>query len=154
VVGNFNGTLNFGNTAMSAAGNGDIFLAKLDPTGNALWSHHFGDATSNSIGYTQEISADGAGASVITGALAGNADFGGGTLQGGQSGDIYPFIAKFNGAGTYAWAYAGNSLGSAAAVATDTATHVGVAGQFSASESFAGASLTQPTSAFVMKLTP
>lgn len=44
VTGNFNGSLNFGSGSIVSAGGGNIFLTKLDPSGNGLWSKRFGDA--------------------------------------------------------------------------------------------------------------
>jgi hypothetical protein len=158
VTGNFNGSLNFGSGAMTSAGSGDIFLAKLDPSGEGLWSKRLGDAMSNNMGRAwQEVVADAAGNAIISGSLGGNADFGGGILIGGQLGDAYPYVAKFDGNGTYAWAFTGTSDGvNAQALGADPSGNVIVSGQLSKPISFAGASLT-PTGSidvYVLKLSP
>jgi hypothetical protein len=45
LVGAYEGTINFGapTTALTSAGGDDIYVVKLDPTGNALWAKSFGD---------------------------------------------------------------------------------------------------------------
>jgi hypothetical protein len=158
ITGNFNGSLNFGSGPLVAAGIGDIFLAKLDPSGNGLWSKRFGDATSNNMGRgLQEVVADAEGDAIISGSLGGNADFGGGWLPGGQSGDANPYVAKFGATGTYAWAFTGNSGGAnAPALAADPSGNVIISGQVLSPISFAGASLTPTGSSdiYVLKLSP
>ncbi|MEO7328837.1 MAG: hypothetical protein ABI193_09685 [Minicystis sp.] len=157
VTGNFNGSVNFGSGSMVSAGSGDIFLAKLDPSGNGLWSKRFGDATSNNMGSWQQVVADAAGHVIVSGFLSGNADFGSGSLPGGQPGDAYPYVGKFDGSGTYSWAYTGSNSGmNPASLGADASGNVIVAGQLTAPGSFAGANLT-PTGAidiYVLKLSP
>ncbi|MEO7329076.1 MAG: hypothetical protein ABI193_10885, partial [Minicystis sp.] len=159
LTGNFNGSLNFGSGSMVSVGLGDIFLAKLDPSGNGLWSKRFGDITSKNAGFSgQVVTADAAGNAIMSGSLYGNADFGGGFLEGAQSSQGgFPYVAKFDGAGTYAWAYTGNTehVG-AQAVGTDPGGEVILSGSLGNPVSFAGANLT-PTGfsdIYVLKLTP
>jgi hypothetical protein len=157
VLGNFNGSLNFGNGAMASVGNGDLFLTKLDPAGNALWSKHFGDATSNNIGIGfQEIIVDSNGAPIISGGLYGNADFGGGVLGGGLGFGPVPFVAKFDGLGANAWAYAGTNSGLASALSADHKNELVVSGNFDSAQTFAGVNLVPVgmVDTFLLKLTP
>jgi hypothetical protein len=156
VLGNFNGSLNFGNGAMASVGNGDLFLTKLDPAGNALWSKDFGHVSSNNIGVTQTLVVDSMGAPIISGGLYGNADFGGAVLGGGLGFGPVPFVAKFDGLGKSAWAYAGNSTGSTTAIAADTKRNAVVAGDFDSAQTFAGANLTPVgmVNTFLLTLTP
>ena len=44
VTGYFAGTMSFGGSPLVSAGTFDVFVAKLDPSGNHLWSKRFGDA--------------------------------------------------------------------------------------------------------------
>jgi hypothetical protein len=44
VAGDFTGTIDFGAGALTSAGAADVYVAKLDPSGNALWSKRAGDA--------------------------------------------------------------------------------------------------------------
>jgi hypothetical protein len=48
VLGNFSGSVTFGDKPLNGAGNGDFFLAKLDANGSPLWSKRFGDAANQS----------------------------------------------------------------------------------------------------------
>jgi hypothetical protein len=158
VTGAFHGSLNFGNGPIISTGIGDIFLAKLDPSGNAVWSKRFGDVTSKNLSHTgDEVAVDGAGNSIISGSLLGNADFGGGFHVGGMNGDAYPYVAKFDAAGTYAWSYVGDHSATAQSVGADPNGNVIIAGSFSSPLFFAGASLSTPdkqNTIYALKLTP
>jgi hypothetical protein len=78
VTGQFQGEIDFGDGPHTSAGGNDVFVAKLDSAGTALWSKSFGDA-SFAQG-SRSVSADPSGSVVVAGAFAGSADFGGGTL--------------------------------------------------------------------------
>jgi hypothetical protein len=96
LTGQFLGTINFGGSAMTSAGNEDIFLAKLSGvSGGHVWSKRLG-STAPDAGYG--VAVDGGGNVAITGFFAGSVDFGGGTIV-AQVYDI--FVAKYSSAGTY-----------------------------------------------------
>lgn len=46
VTGGFSGALDVGTQTVESTGGTDAFVVKLDPSGNPLWSHFFGDVTS------------------------------------------------------------------------------------------------------------
>ena len=50
VAGHFQGTLDFGLGQLPSAGQSDLFAAKLDADGNALWSKRYGDASAQELG--------------------------------------------------------------------------------------------------------
>ncbi|MGH7294875.1 MAG: hypothetical protein ACRELB_08080, partial [Polyangiaceae bacterium] len=148
VDGTFSQTLDFGCGTLNESGltgSGDIFLAKLDPSGNCLWSKSYGDPNAQHGG---PLALDGLGGPVITGEFSGTVDFGGGTLNGAAGGSASTYIAKFTSIGTYEWAYAGGPPASTAANSgghgvTTTATAVVAAGTFSGGTlSVAGDALT------------
>ncbi len=90
ITGSLNGTLDLGGGALVSAGSSDIFLAEFGPAGNHLWSRRYGDADQQ---YSTSLAAHGSGNIVLTGALSGSADFGGGPLTSAGGSDV--FLAKF-----------------------------------------------------------
>ena len=109
IDGTFTSALNFGCGKLSESGLtnlGDIFLAKLDPGGNCLQSYSYGDSDAQSGG---ALAVDGLGGPAITGEFSGTVNFGGSALSGGiaDQDTTATYIAKFDSAGVYDWAYAG-----------------------------------------------
>jgi hypothetical protein len=78
LTGYFQGSLDFGKGAITSAGGKDIFIAKLGPSGDALWSRRAGDATIEQTG--SSVAADQEGNVVGAGRFEGSIDFGGGPL--------------------------------------------------------------------------
>jgi hypothetical protein len=116
--GSFSGTVDFGCGTLTESGdtgNGDIFLAKLDPSGICVWSNSYGDPNAQLGG---PLVLDNAGGPAITSVFNGTVDFGGGTLDGAALGDESTYIAKFDSLGHNEWAYAG---GPPASTATNSA---------------------------------
>lgn len=96
--GDVQGELTFGGGILTGAGGGDIFLAKLDPAGNHLWSERFGDEMTQSA---RDIAVDANGNLIMVGRFEGTVDFGGGVLTAAGSFDV--FVAKFDSAGNHVW---------------------------------------------------
>jgi hypothetical protein len=100
LTGQFTNTVNFGDTALTAltsAGYGDVFLAKLlGGSGGHSWSKRFGSTTRTDVAYG--VAVDGGRNVAITGFFGYGADFGGGMLV-AQDYDI--FVAKYDPAGTH-----------------------------------------------------
>jgi hypothetical protein len=98
VVGEFDNVLDFGGAPLVSAGGADIFVTKLDPDGNHLWSQRFGDGDEQAA---DTVAVDSAGNIVLGGHFEGSVDFGGGTLTsaGGQDG----FVAKLSANGAHEW---------------------------------------------------
>ncbi len=109
VTGYFVGTVDFdpsGSTAdLTSAGGDDIFIAKYDSNGNYLWAHNFGSAAGNNKGFG--VKTDAAGNVYFTGQFFGTVDFNAGAgsrnLTAASGSNL--FIAKYNSAGIYQWAY-------------------------------------------------
>ncbi len=99
VVGSFGDTIDFGNGPMASTGASDIFVAKLDSLGNAIWSKRFGDASSQSA---LAVGIDTMGGIYVGGSMAGKVDFDGTILT--SAGVEDAFLAKFEPNGDLAWA--------------------------------------------------
>ncbi len=109
VVGDLSGTINFGSGTLTAAGaNSYLFLAKISPAGDGIWSEEFvgspGALTSGSV------AVDPAGRTTITASInsGGTANLGGGSLSSPSPSQGIAFaIASFEATGAYRWSYAG-----------------------------------------------
>jgi len=97
VIGSFHGTATFGFYSLPSSGYEDIFVAKLNATGNWLWATQAG-GTSNDRGYG--ITIDDAGNSYVTGGFQGTATFGSYYLT---SSSIDIFVAKMDEDGNWLW---------------------------------------------------
>jgi uncharacterized protein (AIM24 family) len=138
VTGFFAGAIDLGGGALLSAGGEDLFVAKLDASGNHLWSKRFGDAANQ---YGQGIGVDSAGNVFVTGYFSGAMDFGAGALQSAGGEDL--FVVKLDASGNPLWS---KSFGDAAdqngaCVAVDSAGNVLVTGSFSGSADFGGGAL-------------
>lgn len=105
VTGTFYGQIDFGNGPLSNAdvnnNNADIFLARLDANGGALWSKRFGD-TNNQTPFG--VAVDGAGNVVLAGHFKGTLNFGGANLVNTNDASNDVFVAKFKAnAGEHLW---------------------------------------------------
>jgi len=106
-VGRFAGTVDFnpgaGTTNLTSAGDPDIFISKLDASGNLVWARRIGSA---SYDYAYAVDLDGSGNVYTTGIVSANTDLDPGAgvvnLPGGSGACV--FISKLNASGNYAWA--------------------------------------------------
>ena len=102
VLGQFAGTIDFGGsdlTTLASAGGNDVFVAKLDASGEHLWSKRFG-YSGDQLGAS--IVADGGGSVLIAGQFAGTIDFGGNALV-SPAGETDGFLAKLDAFGGHVW---------------------------------------------------
>jgi hypothetical protein len=99
IVGSFEGTMDLGNGPLASAGLYDIYVAKFDTNGTALWSKRFGDA-SNQFGAF--IAADATGNLAFTGSIEGATDFGAGALTSAGMKDA--FVTKLDPTGQLVFA--------------------------------------------------
>lgn len=89
VAGQFSGAVSFGGSSFSSSGQGDIFVAKLDPNGNWLWADRIGGELNDcACGIAVDSSAD----IYVCGWYTGDLAFGPNNLSGSGHWDI--FIAK------------------------------------------------------------
>ena len=140
-AGYFKGTIDFdpgvGVANLTSAGDGDIFVSKLDSSGNYLWAKRMGGLLGEDAA---SIAIDRFGGVVTTGTFSGTVDFDPGVgvanLTSAGGGDI--FVSKLDSSGNYLWA---RSMGGAGFdkgifVAVDSDANVGVTGFFSGEVDF------------------
>jgi hypothetical protein len=106
-TGYFNGTADFdpgaGTYNLTAAGQGDIFVSKLDSSGNFVWAKQMGGASDDGGNC---IGVDASGNVYTTGLFRGTADFdpGAGTFNLISVGGSDIFISKLDSSGNFVWA--------------------------------------------------
>lgn len=121
VIGNFNGTANFGSSQLVSVGSADTFVTKLDTNGNFLWAKGWG-TSSREFGYG--VTVDGAGNVIAVGATSFLDSNGAWTHTGAD-------IKKFNSNGSLVWSKSISGNGAnAGSVATDSSGNIYVAGSF------------------------
>lgn len=98
-VGAFADTMDLGLGPMASTGSSDIFVAKFDPTGKALWAKRFGDASPQSA---VSVAADSMGGIYVGGTMQGSVDFEGKLITSAGSDDA--FLVRFEPDGQVAWA--------------------------------------------------
>ena len=127
VAGYFRGTVDFGGGPLVSVGGEDVFVAKLQPNGDHVWSRRFGDGDWQ---VARSVTVSAVGNVLFTGEFYGTVDFGGGLLASAGSGDI--FIAMLNASGTYVWSrrYGDAEWQESWAVATDPSRNIFIAGDF------------------------
>ncbi len=126
VTGRFNGTTTFGNISLTSFGDYDIFIAKLDPSGNWLWAKQAG-GTQADIGNC--IAVDNAGNVYVTGGFVGTATFGTVTLS--HTAIEHLFLSKLDNNGNWLWTV--EALGNdneASSIAFDSDNNVYLTGAF------------------------
>jgi hypothetical protein len=163
-TGYFQGTVDFDPGAATAnltsAGSADIFVSKLDSSGNYVWAKRMG-GTSTDIAYG--ISVDSSGNVYTTGYFQGTADFdpGAATANLTSAGSADIFVSKLDSSGNYVWAkrMGGTSSDIANGISVDSSGNVYTTGYFQGTADFdPGAATANLTSAveladiFVSKL--
>ena len=128
VTGEFYTGIDFGCGALASAGASDVYLAKLDPNGNCLWSKGAGSGGEQ---WGMGVVADGADNVLAVGHFAQAIDFGcGGLVAGGSGFDVYG--AKLDPAGNCLWSKRGGGADNqyGFGVAADAAGNVVLEGNF------------------------
>jgi hypothetical protein len=163
-TGNFDGTVDFdpdenSTSNLTSAGGGDVFVSKLDASGNFVWAKSFGSPNSD---FGQSVAVDSVGNVYTAGSFGGTVDFdpGAGTtnLISNGSGDV--FVSKLNATGNFVWAksFGGLAFDTGTSLAVDAAGNVYTTGYFEGAVDFdPGAGVTNLVSAgsrdaFVSKL--
>jgi hypothetical protein len=86
VTGAFEGLLDMGGVVRASAGLGDVFVARLDPSGAFTWAESFGSAGAD---VPAGLAIDGEGNLALAGTFGDTIDFGGGPLWASSSANIY-----------------------------------------------------------------
>ena len=139
ITGTMNGSFSFGGASLTSLGGGDVFVAKLSPTGAHLWSKRFGDSQPQ-VGSGTAV--DAAGNVFLSGYFLGTMNFGGMNLPTVGGADTY--IVKLDPAGNHLWSLRGGGLSNQSAVActVDRFGNVSFVGVLTGSGSFGGPVLT------------
>lgn len=123
VTGVYNGTVNFGNTNLSSAGNMDMFCAKYTSSLSPVWAASSGVNATNDFG--KAITVDGSGNVYITGSWYTGV-----------------WIEKFNSFGVSQWSTSlcqfGGGLGEGEGISVNANGDVVISGYFTSSTGFAG----------------
>jgi hypothetical protein len=126
-----------GTNIVSTNGAEDIIMAKLDPSGNLIWSYRIGGT---GVDKCWGIDFDGAGYLGATGSFSGAVDFdpnaGVTTLTGVGASDI--FVLRLNAAGLFSWAKQRSGTGSeeGKSICFDASNNIYVTGNFSGTVDF------------------
>ena len=139
LTGSFGGTVDVGGGVLTAAGGQDILLVKFTPDGTHMWSMAAG-GSGDQIGYG--VAVDSAGNVILTGAMCGGADFGGGILTASGGQDV--FLACFGADGVHHWSacYGDDADQIGRQVAIDGNNAIVLAGSFQGTVAFGGPALT------------
>jgi len=139
VTGHFQETATFGTYSLTSNGLNDIFVAKIDESGNWQWATHAGGSNSE---YGYSITIDDVGNTYVTGFFSGTATFGTYSLT--SSGSVDIFVAKVNENGTWEWATkaGGSSWDCGYGISINDDGDNCVTGYFSGSATFGTYSLT------------
>jgi hypothetical protein len=152
VAGDHQGDIDFGDGALANKYGANVFVARLDTSGNHVWSHTYGDSTSQ---HAHAIAVDAMGRAVVAGQYSGKIDFGGGALTSAGSDDI--FVAKLDTHGCQVWAHTFGDpmLQTANGLALDGAGNAFLAGNIQGAVAFGSSMLTaQGDDVFVTKIGP
>jgi hypothetical protein len=143
-TGRFEGTVDFdpgaGTTDLASAGGHDVFVSKLDPSGNLLWAKSFGGsgAAVDDAGFS--IAVDSSGNVYTTGYFSGTADFdpGAGTSNLTTAGGTDVFISKLDSLGNLVFVkrFAGNSDDYGRSIALDSTGNIHTTGHFQSTVDF------------------
>lgn len=140
LAGRFEQTIDLGGGPLVSAGVDDVFLAKLDPAGDHLFSKRFGDAQAQYVGDCNTVAVGPGDAIAFTGTMFGAVDFGGGPHT-SPIGATSAFIARFDAMGNYLWSKAfGGGIGTS--VGVDALGNTILAGYFGTPIDLGGGALT------------
>lgn len=98
LCGGLRGTSSFAGENLVSSGDFDALVAVWGPDNEQLWARRFGDAAAQTA---WGIDFDPSGNLLVSGDMAGSADFGGGALTSAGGTDFW--VAKFAGDGTHLW---------------------------------------------------
>ena len=134
-TGGFSSTVDFdpgdGTSNLVSAGSSDVFVSKLDSSGNFVWAKRFGGTLSD---VANDLAIDGSGNVHTTGYFNGTVDFdpGDGTSNLVSAGTTDVFVSKLDSSGNFVWAkrFGGTSSDEAYGIDLDSSGNVYTTGFF------------------------
>jgi hypothetical protein len=140
VLGNFDGGVNCGGGQINSVGQGqDIFVAKLDPSGNQLWVQSFGVGTNDILAGSMALA--GGNGVVLAGTYSNSVTFGGAALTPPAGATQGAFVVELAAAdGSQVWSK-GLPQTTSLFAAADGGGNVVIAGAFSGTVDVGGGSL-------------
>jgi hypothetical protein len=131
-------SIDFGGGALTSAASSDMFLVKLDGSGNHVWSKRYGGSGSD---YPSGLAIDPSGSLYVTGSFTSQTDLGSGTLVSQGSDDV--FLAKYDGSGNPVWSkrFGTPSQELSYSIAAGPTGSITACGSFPSSIDFGGGSL-------------
>lgn len=148
LTGGFRNTTLFGSISLRTPnGNSDIFIARLDSSGNVIWAKKAGGGDNDS---GRGIAVDGSSNCFITGNCGQSATFGSTTINGADVTEL--FFASYDASGNYRWVLkAGGAtdvsdpnrfIEMGLSIATDPSGNVLASGAYRSSSTFGGTTLS------------
>lgn len=140
-VGYFTGTVDFdpgpGTFNLTSAGGEDVFICKLNTSGNFVWAKQIGGSSDD---FARSVAVDVSGNIVITGSFNGVVDFdpGPGTFGLTSEGNWDVFICKLDGSGNFVWAerYGSSAEDYGNGIKTDASENIYITGSFKGTVDF------------------
>jgi len=125
---------------LTSAGGGDIFISKLDNSGNFVWARAIGGTPANAIDKGNAIALDNSGNVYTTGRFLNTVDFdpGAGVFNITAAGEGDVFISKLNSSGNFVWAIAmgGTDGEEGLSIALDASENIYTTGGFEETADF------------------
>lgn len=154
ITGSFKNDANFGSYSIDSHGNDDIFVSKLDSSGNWEWVIEAGSTDSDG---GKGITIDGVNSNVyVTGSFESVANFGSYSLTSSGSDDI--FVAKLDNDGNWQWlaGAGGESQDKGSSIALDDENNCYITGYFKETSTFSSQIINSfgNSDIFVAKLNP
>jgi hypothetical protein len=140
MTGSFRGTGTFGQgNILTSNGIDDIFLSKVNPSGDVIWSKRAG-GTDQDVAYA--ITTDNSGNIYLAGYFRGTITFPNSSISLISNGGTDALIAKYDSSGNILWAKSGGGSGNDFAYGVSiNGNNVAMVGQFDGASSFSGTSL-------------
>ena len=141
VGGSFRGTIDFGGGPLTSEGNEDIYLARLDPAGDHVWSKRVGVSGGDHV--VTGVAAGPGGSMIVSGACDGLTDLAAGLFKSPKL--RVKFLARFDSEGKHAFSRVfpqPNSTAAATGVAARSTGEIAFAGDLTGSIGLGGTPLT------------
>jgi hypothetical protein len=99
IAGVLRGSVDLGKGVLTSAGEGDLLLAELGPSGAVIWNRRFGDARNQGGGLLAAASQGPSGEILLAVGFTGSLDLGGGVLTSAGAADVC--VARFDAEGNH-----------------------------------------------------